>query len=83
MSYEDEVKALWEWYEQKSREYLTAPIEKGCLDSELDVQHHKDAVEYRRRRLELMAKYGIELEGNRAGKKAKEEVRYEKTQNLS
>ena len=59
MSYKDEKEAIWKWYEQKSREYLEAPIEKGYLDSDLGAIHQEDFAEYKHRLDVLDTKYGV------------------------
>ena len=73
ISFEEEYKILVEWFRKKSSEYKEAPVKRGCLDSELSEQYYENTAEYNRRLTELKAKYGMELEDNQDGKKAKGE----------
>jgi hypothetical protein len=66
MSYKEEYEALWAWYDQKTEEYIKTSREeilsgkiKG-LDSELEVIHKQDLIEFNRRLDALKAKYGID-----------------------
>jgi hypothetical protein len=62
MSYEEEKKALGEWYKQKTHEYLAALDKEGIqgFDSPLDALHKQDTKEFNRRLRALKEKYGIE-----------------------
>jgi hypothetical protein len=62
MSYEEEMKALGEWFKQTTSEYLEALNKEGPVhgfDSPLDEVRKRDVKEYNRRLLELKARYGV------------------------
>jgi hypothetical protein len=62
MSYDEEFKALWKWYEQKTEEYIEVSHREHLpgLDSPLDALHKQDTKEFNRRLLALKEKYGVE-----------------------
>jgi len=59
MNYEKEKLAIWEWYENKTRAYLEAPIENGWRDSCATTQLRKNTEEFNRRLDALEAKYDM------------------------
>ena len=63
MSYEDERKSLFEWYRQKTIDYLEALDKEGLqgFDSPLDAVHKEDTKEYNRRLFALKEKYGTAI----------------------
>ena len=72
MSYEEEKKAIWDWYKAESREYLEAPYIKGrpYAHAELNLQHRKNTAEFNRRLDALEVSYNgkrhrMEWEGER------------------